>query len=95
MAKLMSSNGSVISEIISSIKTLIHFLEKESSEHFGCGAKKTTLKKLEKKFTFIKNINNENKQVTIEKEIQDSSDYFLATSIDLHFKLSFFFHRKT
>ena len=61
MAKLMSSNGSVLSEIIPSIKTLIHFLEKESSEHFGCGTMKTTLKnELEKKFTFIKNINNEN-----------------------------------
>lgn len=85
ITRLMSSNESVISEVIPSIKTLLHFLEKESSDHFGCGTMKSTIKReLEKKFPFVKDT------AEIESNIENNEHYFLATAIDPRFKLSFF-----
>lgn len=62
----MSYNESCISEFIPSNKTLQHFLQKESSNHFGCGTITGTLRsELEKRFTFVNN----------EREANDNEQY--------------------
>lgn len=59
ITRMMSLNEWIISEVIPSIKTLQHFLKKESSNYFGCGTMKGTLKsELEKRFPLVKSEND-------------------------------------